>query len=167
MNKRLLAWCACAPLCLGGGAALAQAGAEAAVPAVPVASSPTSRPGSAPSAAGPFEPLIGLYGMQEHGISRRAAPLLPYAGGARRDESVPLVSVVTLPVEPRPGRPPGRNHHALSLRHEGSTQALRSMGFDVTDCATRVRFPSSFHQSSANAEAAFEASAQVSWLCRF
>ena len=156
MNKQWLSWCACAPAFIFAGAVQGQAASEESV--YQAASAPAS--GSAAQA-----PLGVFYGGLQHRVTRSSSAAA-YPGNSRLDERPPWVSIVTLPPEPTLG-PPGRSHHALSLRSEGSTRALRSMGFDVIDCTTRLRFPSRFRLRSVNAEGGFEAAAQLSWQCRF
>lgn len=97
-----------------------------------------------------------------HGIAPRwTADLKP------RDDGVPAVSIVTLPAEQIPGSAPRRAHHALSVRSETSRQALRSLGLDVTECATRFRMPTRMRQSAQGGDSTLDAQAQVSWACRF
>lgn len=85
---------------------------------------------------------------------------------ARRD-LLPALSIVTLPPEQTPGRAPGRAHHALSVRSEMPRQALRSLGLDVTECATRFRMPTRLRQDAPGGDTTLDAQAQVSWACRF
>lgn len=84
-----------------------------------------------------------------------------------RDDTLPAVSIVTLPPDVMPGRTPGRAHHALSVRSETPRQALRSLGLDVTECATRFRLPTRLRQDSPGGDTTLDAQAQVSWACRF
>lgn len=84
-------------------------------------------------------------------------------GDAAHD--LPL-SVVEIPATPSPGfGPPGRVHHALSMRFGAAEKAMRSWGIDATDCRLQFRAPMKISQSGGSVS--IDAMAQLRFGCRF
>ena len=93
----------------------------------------------------------------------------PERGARTEDPAFAPVSIVELPRLgiPNDGTPGSqRAHHALSLRSDGPTRMLRSMGMDAADCATRFRMPSKLKQERGGA-VNVEVQAQIGLSCRF
>ena len=122
---------------------------------------------SEPQASASQPLLIGVDLHTPWRSPRSAVPLWARDAASLNSSRPPMVTIVTLPPEPVPGRPPGRSHHALSISNESSKQALRSMGLAVSDCATRFRLPTRFRQNAPGTATTLDAQAQVSWVCHF
>ena len=86
-------------------------------------------------------------------------------GGPAAAAGTPRLRVIELPDEAPPGAAPRRPHHAVLISSEAPKAMLRSIGVPATDCATRVRMPSSLHQTSSGAN--LEVQAQVGLSCHF
>jgi hypothetical protein len=86
-------------------------------------------------------------------------------GGPASAAEASRVRVLELAAQGPPGSAPRRAHHALSIRSDAPRSMLRSIGVPASDCATRVRMPSSLHQTSSGAD--LEVQAQVGLSCRF
>ena len=71
----------------------------------------------------------------------------PIGPPARAAES-PRLQVIELPPEGLPGEARRRPHHAMVIGSEAPKSMLRSIGVHASDCATRVRMPSSLHQTA-------------------
>lgn len=76
------------------------------------------------------------------------------------------VSVVEIPAPVTPGLgPPGKVHHALSLRLGAAEKAMQSWGIQATDCRLQFRAPTKVLQSRGGVT--IDAMAQVRFGCRF
>lgn len=76
------------------------------------------------------------------------------------------VSVVEIPAPLTPGLgPPGKVHHALSLRLGAAEKAMQSWGIQATDCRLQFRAPTKILQSRGGVT--IDAMAQVRFGCRF
>ena len=86
-------------------------------------------------------------------------------GGPAAAAGTPRLRVIELPDEAPPGTAPRRPHHAVLISSEAPKAMLRSIGVPATECATRLRMPSSLHQTSSGAN--LEVQAQVGLSCHF
>ena len=85
--------------------------------------------------------------------------------GAVHPDEAPALRVIELPPEGPPGIGWRRPHHALSMSSETPKAMLRSIGVPASNCSTRVRVPSSLHQTSDGIT--YEGRAEVGLACRF
>lgn len=88
-----------------------------------------------------------------------------HIGGPASPAEASRVRVIELPDEGPPGTGQRRPHHALSISSEAPKSMLRSIGVPASDCATRVRVPSSLHQTSSGTN--LEVQAQLGLTCHF
>ena len=88
-----------------------------------------------------------------------------HIGGPASSAEASRVRVIELPDEGPPGTGQRRPHHALSISSETPKSMLRSIGVPASDCATRVRVPSSLHQTSNGVN--LEVQAQLGLTCHF
>jgi hypothetical protein len=86
-------------------------------------------------------------------------------GSPASSAEAPRLRVIELPLEGPPGDARRRRHHALIISSEAPKSMLRSIGVHASDCATRVRMPSSLHQTAGGAD--LEVQAQIGLSCRF
>jgi hypothetical protein len=96
--------------------------------------------------------------------SSHAGAPWPAIAPTRHGDAAWRIGIVELPANgawPGPQRP----HHAISIASESPRRLLRSIGFDASECSTRLRLPTKLKQLGGGVQA--QVQGQLLFACRF